>query len=120
MTEQFSTVDEYVASFPEDVKVILGEIRQTIHSAVPGSEEKISYGMPTIMFERHYLVYFAAWKHHVSLYPLPQADAALEHDMEPYAGAKGTLKFPLGKPIPYDLIRRVVIALARQRGAFDA
>jgi uncharacterized protein YdhG (YjbR/CyaY superfamily) len=116
MAEKFSNIDDYIASFPEDVRLILQEIRQTIHTAVPGADEQISYGMPTIMFEGHYLVYFAGWKNHVSLYPLPAADPALEHDMEPYVAAKGTLKFPLGKPVPYDLITRVVTALARQRG----
>lgn len=116
MAEPFATVDDYIASFPEDVRIILQEIRQIIHSAVPGAVEKISYAIPTIMFEGHYLVYFAGWKHHVSLYPVPEADAALQHDMEPYLAAKGTLKFPLRRPVPYDLITRVIKALARQRG----
>ncbi|MET1153465.1 DUF1801 domain-containing protein [Arthrobacter sp.] len=116
MAEKFSNVDDYIASFPEDVQIVLQEVRQTIHNAVPGAGEQISYAIPAVMFEGHYLVYFAGWKHHVSLYPLPEADAALRHDMEPYVAAKGTLKFPLGKPIPYGLIARVAKALARQRG----
>jgi uncharacterized protein YdhG (YjbR/CyaY superfamily) len=82
---------------------------------VPAAGETISYQMPTITFNGRYLVYFAAWKHHLSLYPVPTADDAFEQELAPYRASKGTVKFPIGKPIPYDLIERLVALLLEQR-----
>ncbi|HCT79211.1 MAG TPA: hypothetical protein DGT23_22160 [Micromonosporaceae bacterium] len=115
MADKFSTVDEYIRSFPEDVQKVLEEMRRRIHKAVPGSGEKISYQIPTITLDGKYVVYFAGWKQHVSLYPVPAGDEAFEKKIAPYRAAKGTLKFPLGKPVPYDLVERVAKLLARQR-----
>lgn len=115
MAEQFASIDGYIHSFPEDVAAILEEIRRVIRKTVPAAEETISYRMPTFTLGGRYLVYFAGWKHHISLYPIPALDEALEQEVAPYRAAKGTMRFPLGKPVPYDLIERLVALLAEQR-----
>jgi uncharacterized protein YdhG (YjbR/CyaY superfamily) len=114
---RFATVDDYIASYPPDVRDILEKIRRTILVAAPGTKETISYGIPTITAGDRYLMYFAGWKHHVSVYPVPRADAALRREMARYEHGKGTLRFPLSKPIPYELIGRVVVAAVQARAA---
>lgn len=109
------TIDDYIASQPAEMQEILREVRRRVHEAVPGAGEMISYGIPTITLEGHYVVYFAAWKHHLSVYPVPHGDEDLRAEMEPYLSGKGTLKFPLGKPVPYDLIANVAAQLAAER-----
>jgi uncharacterized protein YdhG (YjbR/CyaY superfamily) len=115
VAEEFSTIDDYISSFPEDVQVVLEDVRRTIHNAVPGAGEAISYQIPTITLNGRYLVYFAGWKHHISLYPLPDMDEGFEQEIAPYKTGKGTLRFPLGKPIPHDLITKLVALLVQQR-----
>jgi len=117
MAARFATVEEYIGSFPGDVQDILREVRSTIHGAVPGAGERISYGIAAFTLGGRDLVYFAGWQKHISVYPVPAGDADLTTDLAPYLAAKGTLRFPLGKPIPYPLIGRVAAALARQRAA---
>lgn len=109
------TIDDYIASQPAEMQEILREVRRRVHEAVPGAGEMISFGIPTITLEGHYVVYFAAWKHHLSVYPVPHGDEDLRAEMEPYLSGKGTLKFPLGKPVPYDLIANVAAQLAAER-----
>jgi uncharacterized protein YdhG (YjbR/CyaY superfamily) len=116
---KIATIDDYISSFPEEVQIILEEVRRTIRSVVPAAEETISYRIPTITLNGRYLVYFAAWKHHISLYPIPRADEALEQELAPYRAAKGTVRFPLQESIPYDLIKRLVERLVRQRPDSD-
>ncbi|MCX6499119.1 MAG: DUF1801 domain-containing protein [Arthrobacter sp.] len=115
MAQHFESVEEYIASFPADVREILQEIRRRCHTAVPGSGETMSYGIPTITIDGKYVVYFAGWAHHVSVYPVPDGGESLSADLVPYRAAKGTLKFPLGKPVPYELIGKVAAALAGER-----
>jgi uncharacterized protein YdhG (YjbR/CyaY superfamily) len=115
VASEFATVDEYISAYPEDVRAVLERIRATVRKVAPDAGEKISYGMPTMTLDGHYLVYFAAWKKHVSLYPLPELDDTLEKELAPYRSGKGTAKFPLTKPIPYDLIERLVTLLAARR-----
>jgi len=115
VTKQFVTVDEYISSFPEDVQIILKEVRRTIRSAVAAADETISYQIPTITLDGKYLVHFAAWKNHLALYPTPTGDQAFEQEIAPYRAAKSTVRFPLRKPIPYDLIRRIVELRVNQR-----
>ena len=117
MAAQFTTVDEYVASFPQDVQDILTEIRRRIHEVVPAAEETISYRIPAITLGGKQLIYFAAWKQHISVYPVPAADPAFAQELAPYLASKGTLRFPLSRPVPYDLIGQVAALLARQRAA---
>ena len=106
-SKKFKTVDEYIASFPPDVREILEKIRAVVKKAAPGAEEKISYGMPGYKL-RHNLVYFAAHTNHIGLYPTPSATGAFAKELKPYESGKGSIKFPLDKPIPYDLIKRIV------------
>ena len=119
MAQQFLDVDEYIATFPDDVRPVLQQIRQIIHAAVPGSQEAISYHIPTMTRNGRRYVHFAGWAKHVSLYPVPESEEteagyALAAELEPYLVGKGTLKFPLNKPIPYDLIGRVAARLAER------
>jgi uncharacterized protein YdhG (YjbR/CyaY superfamily) len=108
------TIDEYVAGFPENVQNILQRIRMSIRKAAPDAEEAISYGMPTFNLNGHYLIYFAAYKKHIGLYPVPTGDAEFSKEISTYQSGKGTLQFALDKPIPYRLITRVVKLRAKE------
>jgi uncharacterized protein YdhG (YjbR/CyaY superfamily) len=111
----FATVDEYIASFPPEVQEALQAVRGALRKAAPGTDETISYGIPTLTLDGQYVVYFAGWKRHISLYPIPADDPVLASEMAPYIAGKGTLRFPLNMPIPLDLVERVVEGLLRQR-----
>jgi uncharacterized protein YdhG (YjbR/CyaY superfamily) len=120
VAEHFTTINDYIASCPAEVRRILEEIRRTIRSTVPEAGETISYGMPTFTLDGKYFVYVAAWKHYVSLYPVPPAqelDADLERELAPYRAAKATLRFQLAKPIPYELIRRLAALLVERHSS---
>lgn len=103
-----STIDEYIAGFPDHVQEILKKIRSVIHEAAPDAKEAMSYAMPTFRLNGRYLVYFAAYQKHIGMYPIPAGDAAFNADIAPYTAGKGTLRFPLDQPIPFDLIRKMV------------
>ncbi len=107
------SVDAYIAAFPADVQKILQRIRLTIHEAAPEAQEVISYKMPAFRL-RGILLYFAAFAHHVGLYPPITGDPALQRALAPYAGPKGNLRFPLREPIPYELIARIAKLRVRQ------
>jgi uncharacterized protein YdhG (YjbR/CyaY superfamily) len=111
----FRTVDEYIATFPADVQEQLQRVRRAMREAAAGTDEGISYGIPTLMLDGRYLMYFAGWKRHISVYPIPAVDAQLDREIEPYKAGKGTLRFPLTEPIPYELIGRLVGAAMRNR-----
>ncbi|MER7245791.1 DUF1801 domain-containing protein [Kribbella sp. NPDC000426] len=115
MADEFSSVDDYLASFPPDVREVLEQVRRTIHAVVPGAGEKISYQMPTITLDGKPLMYFSGWKSHIAVYPIPPVDADLSTALAPYRSGKGTLKFPLKKPIPYALITRLTEAFVAAR-----
>jgi uncharacterized protein YdhG (YjbR/CyaY superfamily) len=115
MASHPATVDEYIRSRPDDVQQILLEIRRRMHAAVPGAGETISYGIPAMTLGGKHLVYFGAWKSHISVYPVPAGDAALDQRLAPYRAGKGTLRFGLDKPVPYEVIGQVAAALAAQR-----
>jgi len=106
-------IDAYVSQFPADVQAILEKVRTTISHAAPEAKEVISYQMPA--FKQHgILVYFAAWKKHIGLYPPISGNKTLEKAIAKYAGPKGNLQFPLDEPIPYDLIERIVKLRVKQ------
>lgn len=102
-----ATIDEYIAGFPEAVQVILQEMRRTIQAAAPEATEAISYQMPTFKLKGKNLIHFAAFKHHIGLYPTPSGITAFDAALEPYKRAKGSVQFPLDKPVPYELVRRI-------------
>ncbi len=104
----FNTIDEYIASFPEETQKILEEIRSIIKAVVPEAKEKISYQIPAFELNGRNLVHFAAWKKHIAMYPIPAGSEAFEKELSQYMDGKGTLKFPLDKPLPLKLIREVV------------
>ena len=105
---QFSSIDNYIATFPEDVQKILEELRSTIKAAAPEAKETISYNIPTFTLNGRYLIYFAGWKNHISLYPIPTGTEAFNKQIAKYVEGKGTLKFPLDKPLPLKLIAKIV------------
>jgi uncharacterized protein YdhG (YjbR/CyaY superfamily) len=107
------TIDGYIARFPPEVRATLERVRRTVHEAAPNAEETISYRIPA--FTLHgILVYFAAFKGHIGLFPPVAGDARLEKAIARYAGPKGNLRFPLDEPIPYGLIARVVKLRVKQ------
>jgi uncharacterized protein YdhG (YjbR/CyaY superfamily) len=101
-----TTVDEYIAAFSPDIRSILQRVRQVVREAAPEAQEVISYRMPAFK-QAGVLVYFAAFKSHIGLYPPVSGDPDMEKAITPYAGEKGNLRFPFAKPIPYDLIARI-------------
>jgi len=118
MVEQaFATVDEYIGSFPPEVQPVLAEVRHAIVAAAPpATAETISYHMPSYAIGGERLVYFAGWKTHVALYAVPSFEGDLEEAVAPYRASKDTLKFSLKKPVPVELLARVVGELSRLRG----
>jgi uncharacterized protein YdhG (YjbR/CyaY superfamily) len=108
-----TSIDGYIAGCPPDVRGIIEKIRLTVRSAAPGAEEAISYGMPAFRLNG-VLVYFCAFKRHIGFYPPVRGDAKLEKAVAPYAGEKGSLRFPLDQPIPYNLIERIVKLRVKQ------
>jgi uncharacterized protein YdhG (YjbR/CyaY superfamily) len=111
VAEKFTTVAGYVASFPSDVQAILNQARRAIRKAAPGAEEVISYQIIAFKVNGQRMVYLGGWKKHIGLYPIPVFDQEFEEKISPYRAAKDTLRFPLGKPIPFDLIEQVVAQL---------
>jgi uncharacterized protein YdhG (YjbR/CyaY superfamily) len=101
------TIDEYIAGFPGEIQATLMKVRQTIHEAAPEAQEKISYAMPTFFLKGN-LVHFAAFKHHIGFYPAPTGILEFRDELAQYEGSKGAIRFPLDKPVPYDLIGRIV------------
>jgi uncharacterized protein YdhG (YjbR/CyaY superfamily) len=108
------SIDAYIADFPSKVQSILKTIRSTVRKAAPQAKEKISYRMPAF-FQDGVLIYFAAFKHHIGVFPPIRGDAKLQKQLAPYRGPKGNLKFPLDEPMPYDLIRRIVVSRLKER-----
>jgi uncharacterized protein YdhG (YjbR/CyaY superfamily) len=100
-------IDEYIAGFPQDVQVILEKVRQTIREAAPDAEETISYRIPTFTLKGN-LVHFAAFKKHIGFYPSSTGIERFKQELSVYEGGKGSVQFPLGKPVPFDLIGKIV------------
>jgi uncharacterized protein YdhG (YjbR/CyaY superfamily) len=104
-----TTIDDYIASFPDDVQKILDEVRETIRRAAPGAVESISYQIPTYKLDDRPLIYFAGWKQHISVYPIPPGgDDSFQHAFSGYRTGRGTVQFPLDQQIPYELIAKMV------------
>jgi uncharacterized protein YdhG (YjbR/CyaY superfamily) len=114
----FKSIDEYIATHPPEVQAILQRVRSTIRQAVPKAEEAISYQIPTFKLHGSYVVYFAGWKQHYSLYPASRPlVAAFKDDLAPYEVNKGTIRFPLSQAVPVKLIGGIAKFLAKEAGA---
>ena len=108
-------IDEYIAGFPLDTQKILEKIRATIKKLVPDAEETISYGIPVFNLNGTYLIYFAAYKKHIGFYPVPGSIDVVDKEFTSYkTSGKGTLKFPLDKPIPFELIIKLVEFMVKE------
>lgn len=103
-----ASIDEYISAFPPEVREVLEEMRSTIHAVAPEATESISYAIPTFDLNGRHLVHFAAFKNHIGFYPVPSALEAFKEELKAYKSGKGSAQFPLGKPLPLDLIRRIV------------
>lgn len=103
----YESVDEYIGQFSPEVQEILQTLRQVIQESAPEAVERISYQMPTFALHGN-LVHFAAYKNHIGFYPAPSGIAAFEQELSAYKGAKGSVQFPIDKPLPYELIRKIV------------
>jgi uncharacterized protein YdhG (YjbR/CyaY superfamily) len=107
--KKFESIDEYIALFPEDVQDILEELREVISKSAPEAEETINYGMPTFKLNGKNLVHFAAYKNHIGFYPTPSGIAAFKKEISQYKSSKGAVQFPIDKPIPFPLVKKIVI-----------
>ena len=103
----FVSIDEYISTFPKEIQKILEELRATIKVAAPEAAEKISYQIPTFALKGN-LVHFAAFKNHIGFYPTPSGIQAFKKELSMYESAKGSVQFPIDKPLPLELIRRIV------------
>jgi uncharacterized protein YdhG (YjbR/CyaY superfamily) len=106
-SKRVNTIDEYIASFPKPIQDILQKLRQTIQESAPQAQEAISYQIPTFKLNGN-LVHFAAFKNHIGFFPTSSGVAAFKKELSEYEISKGTIRFPLDKPIPFDLVRRIV------------
>jgi uncharacterized protein YdhG (YjbR/CyaY superfamily) len=118
----YSSIDEYIATFPKDIQALLEAVRATIRAAAPDAVERISYQMPTFALHGN-LVHFAARKQHIGFYPTSSGITAFEAALAPYEKSKGAVQFPLGQPLPLDLIGQITrfrVAENRERAAAKA
>lgn len=115
MAPAAASVDEYIAAFPAATQEVLQELRRRVHAAVPDAEERISYQIPTFALEGQYVIYVAGWKNHVSVYPVPQGDPELDARLRPYLSGQSTMKLPLNKPIPWDVVDSAIAAQVATR-----
>lgn len=104
---KIESIDEYILSFPPEIREILETLRKVIKESAPDAEEKISYQMPTFALHGN-LVHFAACKNHIGFYPTPSAINAFKNELSEYKGAKGSIQFPIKKPLPYELVSKIV------------
>jgi uncharacterized protein YdhG (YjbR/CyaY superfamily) len=102
------SIDEYIAGFPPETQTALRELRALIKASAPDATETISYAMPTFDLNGRHLVHFAGYEKHVGFYPVPSGIEAFKEELKPYKSGKGSVQFPLGRPLPTDLIRRIV------------
>lgn len=104
---KFETIDEYISTFPKSTQLILEEIRQAIKEIAPEAIETINYQIPTFKLNGN-LVHFAAYKHHIGFYPTPSGVEAFKNELKKYKTSKGAIQFPLNKPIPLELLKKIV------------
>ena len=115
MTDKPETIDAYIAAQPPAAQAALMELIDRVRRSVPEAEETISYDIPTFKLNGKSFVHIAAWQKHISVYPIPDGEARFEQEIAPYRAGKGTLQFPIGKPLPHELIDDVIKLLVAQR-----
>jgi uncharacterized protein YdhG (YjbR/CyaY superfamily) len=103
----FKTIDEYIATFPKNVQIILEKLRKAIKESAPHAEEVISYQIPAFKLNG-ILVWFAAFKNHIGFYPTSSPMEAFKEELSGYNVSKGTIRFPMNKPVPFDLVKKIV------------
>lgn len=106
-SDSVATIDDYIAGFPDHIQAILQQIRMIVREAAPEAQETIKYQMPTFTLQGN-LVHFAAFKNHIGFYPTPTGIESFQKELSVYKGAKGSARFPLDQPIPFELIRKIV------------
>lgn len=106
-TKKATTIDEFIATYPKETQLLLDKMRATIQKAAPQATETINYGIPTFLLNGN-LVHFSAFKKHIGFYPAPSGILAFRKELSKYKGAKGSVQFPLDKPLPLALISRIV------------
>jgi uncharacterized protein YdhG (YjbR/CyaY superfamily) len=111
-------IDGYIASFPREIQKILEQVRMTIKKEAPDSEEKISYGMPAFRLHGKDLIYFAAYDKHIGVYALPSGNEAFKKELMKYKTGKGSIQFPLDRPIPFGLLAKIVQFRAQENRTF--
>ncbi|MBP7057109.1 DUF1801 domain-containing protein [Candidatus Gracilibacteria bacterium] len=114
-TIKFTNIDEYIHNFPVPVQQLLQMMRRTIQAAAPQAVEAIAYMMPTFKLNGKNLVHFAGYEHHIGFYPIPSGMAAFKKELAPYKQGKGSVQFPLSEPIPYDLVRKIVLFRVKEQ-----
>jgi uncharacterized protein YdhG (YjbR/CyaY superfamily) len=102
------SIDEYIAEFPESTQAVLQEMRALIHQSAPEATETMSYAIPTFDLKGKHLVHFAGYENHIGFYPTPNGMEAFDGELQQYERGKGSARFPLGEPLPKDLIQRIV------------
>lgn len=107
-SQKSASIDAYIAGFPTETQKVLEQVRALIKKEAPSAEEVISYAIPAFNLNKHNLVYFAGYKNHISLYPVPNGSATFEKEITKYKSGKGTMQFPLNKPLPLGLITKIV------------
>jgi uncharacterized protein YdhG (YjbR/CyaY superfamily) len=112
----FGSIDDYIAGFHPETRKELEDVRTLIRSAAPGATETISYAIPTFDLNGHHLVHFAAYAKHIGFYPTSSGIEAFRDELKPHKSARGSVRFPLGQPLPMDLIRRIVEFRVRESG----
>lgn len=117
MNTDFKTVEEYIKSFPQDIQPLLEKFREVIKTSAPDASEGISYGMPAYKLNGKPLVYFAGFKKHIGFYATPTGHTEFADELSTYRQGKGSVQFPFDKPIPYDLIKRIVAFRVQENAA---
>jgi len=102
-----ANIDDYIATFPDEMQVILEKLRQTIRKAAPDATEKISYQMPTFYLNGN-LVHFAVYKNHIGFYPAPSGIVAFQDELKKYKTSKGAIQFPINEPLPLPLMKKII------------
>jgi len=104
-----SPIDKYISQFPSEIQTVLKKLKKTIKESAPNAEETISYGIPTFDMYGKHLVHFAIFRHHIGFFPTPSAIIAFKNELSEYKTSKGTIRFPIEKPLPFELIKKIVL-----------